>query len=193
MNRRKFILGLGITAAGGASLIGSGAFTSVGAERTISVETASDSDALLELDALGAAERSMDGNQVLFSFPGKEESQKDPVGENPNPQNPSGLGPDSVYRFASDINDGTLLRITNSGTQPVDVFARQEDRDSGDPEVTLFNVDADGSGLLHPESPYENLGIGEELCVGFQIDTTGVDVDDYIVTLTIVADASHER
>jgi|AntDeeMetagen285_2_1112576.scaffolds.fasta_scaffold08781_1 hypothetical protein len=49
MNRRKFILGLGATAAGGVSLLGSGAFTSVEAERNITVNVTSDSDAFLGL------------------------------------------------------------------------------------------------------------------------------------------------
>lgn len=193
MRRRTFMLGLGTTAAGGASLIGSGAFTSVEAERTISVETAADSDAFLKLDALGEPERSVDGSRVSFSFPSQGETLDDPIGRNPNPQNPSGLGSDSTYRFASDVDNGTLLRVINSGTQPVDVFAIQENRGSSEPEVTLFNVDSDGSGLLHPESPYEDLGTGEELCVGFQIDTTGVDVGNYTVTLKIVADVNRKQ
>ena len=196
MNRRTFVLGLGTIATGSAAAVGSGAFTSVEADRNISVETADDSAAFLQLDALGANERSMDGDRVSFSFPSQDETLTDDEivgeGDNPNPQNPQGLGSDSVYRFASDVNGGTLLRITNSGTQPVDVFARQDDIDPDEPEVTLFDVDADGSGLLTPESPHEDLGVGEELKVGFQIDTTDVDVDGYTVTLTIVADADHE-
>ena len=188
MKRRKFILGVGTVAAGSAATVGSGAFTSVEAERNINVETAVDSDAFLELDTRGDPERSVDGDQVEFEFP----SLAEQTNNDPNPQNPQGLGSDSVYRFASDVDGGTLLRITNSGTQSVDVFARQDDSDPDEPEVALFNVDADGPGLLTPESPHEGLGTGEELRVGFQIDTTDVDVDGYTVTLTIVADADHE-
>ena len=193
MNRRTFVLGLGTVAAGSAAAVGSGAFTSVEADRTISAEVAQDSDAFLELDALGASGieggRSGAGDTVAFEFPSSDEQTED----DPNPQNPQGLGADSVYRFASDVegSDG-LLRITNSGTQPVDVFAEQETIEDV-PEVDIFGVDPETE-LLTPENPFENLGVGEELRVGFEIDTFGVDVQDdsYDIMLTIVADADHE-
>ena len=189
MKRRQFVLGLGTIAASGAAAVGSGAFTSVEADRTISVETAQDSDAFLKLDTPGKAERSSSGDLVEFEFPSLAEQVEDDV----NPQNPQGLGSDSVYRFASDVDGSNgLLKITNSGTQPVDVFAEQET--SGDvPEVDIFNIDT--GDLLTPESPFEDLEVGEEtLRVGFQIDTFGVDVrdDSYDIALTIVADADHE-
>ena len=186
MKRRKFILGFGATAASGAALLGSGAFSSVEADRNIAVETAKDSDAFLELDPKGEAERSSAGDQVEFEFPSLAEQVEDDV----NPQNPEGLGADSVYRFESDVegSDG-LLRVTNSGTQPVDVFAEQQT--TGDvPEVNIFDVDS--KNLLTPENPFEDLGVGEELSVGFQIDTFGVDTGDYDIVLTIVADADNE-
>ena len=50
MERRKFVIGLGSLAAGGAAAMGSGAFTSVEAERKIAMGVADDSDALLELE-----------------------------------------------------------------------------------------------------------------------------------------------
>lgn len=192
MKRRTLILGLGTTAAVGSAAVGTGAFTSVEADRTISVDTAQDSDAFLKLDALGESGinggRSGAGNTVAFEFPSSDEQTDDSV----NPQNPQGLGADSVYRFASDIDgsDG-LLRITNSGTQPVAVFAEQQT--TGDiPEVDLFDVNTDN--LLTSDDPYEALGVGEELRVGFQIDTFGVDVQEesYDIVLTIVADANHK-
>jgi len=52
-NRRKFIAGLGALATGSAAAMGTGAFSSVRAERTISVETAGDVNAYLGLDASG--------------------------------------------------------------------------------------------------------------------------------------------
>jgi len=48
MQRRKLLLGLGTTA-GGAGAVGSGAFTSVNAQRDVAVRVADDSDALLSL------------------------------------------------------------------------------------------------------------------------------------------------
>ena len=187
MKRRQFVLGLGAVTASGATLLGSGAFTSVRADRTISVETAQDSEAFLELDALGPSGieggRSGAGNTVAFEFPSLAEQVEDDV----NPQNPQGLGRDSVYRFASDVDGSNgLFRITNNGTQRVDVFAEQQ-KTSGDvPEVDIFDVET--GDLLTSGSP-GTLDVGKKLNIGFRIDTTGVDTDEHDIDLTIVADA----
>jgi hypothetical protein len=53
MQRRKFIAGMGSLAAAGAAGIGTGAFSTVNAERSVSVSTAADSEALLALDPTG--------------------------------------------------------------------------------------------------------------------------------------------
>jgi len=55
MERRKFLLGAGSAAVGASAVIGSGAFTSVQADRTVTVETSADSDAYLRL--------AVDGNE----------------------------------------------------------------------------------------------------------------------------------
>ena len=49
MERRKFLIGVGGTAIGGSALIGSGAFTSVEAQRDVTIEVAGDADAYLQL------------------------------------------------------------------------------------------------------------------------------------------------
>jgi hypothetical protein len=49
MKRRKFLIGAGSLAAGGATALGSGAFTSVQADRSVNVRVADDSNALLGL------------------------------------------------------------------------------------------------------------------------------------------------
>lgn len=49
MDRRKFMLGLGSLAAGGAAAMGTGAFTSTQADRGLTITTAADNNALLTL------------------------------------------------------------------------------------------------------------------------------------------------
>lgn len=51
MKRRKYLATLGTLAAGSAGAIGTGAFTSVSASRSVSVQTAADSNAFLALEA----------------------------------------------------------------------------------------------------------------------------------------------
>jgi len=53
MQRRKFIAGVGSLAAGAAAVTGTGAFTSVQAERSVSVNVASDPNAYLGLNPIG--------------------------------------------------------------------------------------------------------------------------------------------
>jgi hypothetical protein len=55
MERRKFVLGVGALAAGGAAAVGSGAFTSVSANRDVTIDVADDSDALLGIDGSNAS------------------------------------------------------------------------------------------------------------------------------------------
>lgn len=187
MNRRTVIAGLGSLTASSTLAVGTGAFTSVSAERSITIETAQDSDALLKLDALGEAERSRAGNTVEFEFPSLREQERDEL----NPQNPQGLGTDSVYRFASDVNGSNgLFRITNQGTQSIDVYSTQAGSTDSVPEVDIFAVE-NGEVLL-PDDPYTELGTGESLRLGFEIDTSDVDVrdDPYEVTLQIVGEAT---
>jgi hypothetical protein len=51
MRRRKYLAAVGSLAAGGAAMMGTGAFTSTQADRTLVVETAGDADAFLSLEA----------------------------------------------------------------------------------------------------------------------------------------------
>lgn len=183
MKRRKFVLGLGAATFGGATTIGSGAFTSTQAERSITVGVVQDSDAFLKLDAEGSVNRSSAGDVVEMDFPGIQETDL-------NPQDPDGVNANAVTRFSSepdeDDSDG-LLRITNQGTQSVDIYSAQ-DPEPGEPVIDLFDVTS-GS-LLTEESPYSNLSVGDELKVGVQIDTTDVSTGDYDLVLAIIGKAS---
>lgn len=183
MKRRKIIFGLGTAVAGGASLFGSGAFTSVEAERNFTVSVVQDSEAFLKMDAVGSINRSSAADTVRLDFPGLREG-------NLNDQDPDGINVDAVTRFSSEPGDNNsegLLKITNQGTQEVDIYTTQKPG-PGEPEIDLFNVET-GS-LLTEENPFNGLDIGNELRVGAQIDTTGVNTGEYDLVLTIVGEAS---
>lgn len=187
MNRRTLIAGLGSLTASSAFAVSTGAFTSVSAQRSITVETAQDSDALLKLDALGEAERSRAGDTVEFAFPSLREQERDGV----NPQNPEGLGTDSVYRFASDINGSNgLFRITNQGTQSIDIYSIQTRSTDGVPKVDIFEIES--GDVLLPDDGYTGLETGKSIRLGFEIDTSNVDVyeNPYVISLQIVGEAT---
>jgi hypothetical protein len=115
MQRRKFLIGAGSLAAGGAAALGSGAFTSVEADRAIEVDTADDADAFLtiEADSTPNANEYVDtsGGTVALDFTNTNNSGYAGGG--------SGVNANSTTVFDD------LLNITNQGTQTVIVGHRQ--------------------------------------------------------------------
>jgi len=104
--------------------LGTGAFTSVSAERSVTIDTADDAYAFLRLNERGGGERSeIDGGTLVFNIPGDDESGY----PSENPTDPEGLGTDSVYRFGEDAahDEAGLFAIRNQGTQPVNVYSTQ--------------------------------------------------------------------
>jgi len=192
MNRRTLIAGFGSLTASSMLAMGTGAFTSVSANRTVSVQTASDYDAFLTLTQRGVGERSeMDGtpSQLEFELPGDDEDEH-PSG---NPTDPQGLGTDSVYRFGRDAKGEAsgLFSVENQGTQPVQIYSTQSET-SGVPEVTMYDVET--GNRLTAGSPSSPLPTGNRLLCGLEVDTHGVPVREaeYDVTLTINAVATDD-
>lgn len=192
MKRRTFLLGLGTTATGAGTLFGSGAFSSAEAERTVSVETADDDDAYLALiKGEGATDDRAyrDGGQLNFTFPGLRERTDGPT--DTNPENPEGLGEDSVYRFGSETDGDPLFFSRNQGTQTIELYSRQDDT-AGLPHVQIFNVNT--GDLLTGDGTRAVLETGDSVPLGLQIDTTGADAQEsaYSISLTIVGKATEQ-
>lgn len=166
--------------------VGTGAFSSVEAERGVTVAVVNDYDAYLGLEEVGEGDRSeIDGGVLELNLPGDDEDEH-------TENDPDGLGPDSVYRFDKDAGgdpgDG-LFTVTNQGTQPVAVYSTQEST-TDVPTVTVFDVDT--GNLLTADSPSVRLDTGETLRCGIEVDTHGVDARDqaYDVTLSLNAEAT---
>jgi len=99
MNRRKFLIGAGSLAAGSAAAMGTGAFTSVQANRSVSVTTANDGSAKLAFDQT---------NSTNSSYVTQSDGE---VSINATDLNVDGT---------TQIND--LFHVRNNGTQPVVVY-----------------------------------------------------------------------
>ena len=175
MNRRTVLAGLGSLTAGGLA-VGSGAFTSVDAERSVSVATSPDTDAYLQLEEVGDGLRSVnDGSKIKFYIPGLTET-----GENGyNEQDPEGVGVDSVYRFGRDgkSDDPGLFEIRNQGTQPVRVWTTQPrlEKDGETlPKVDIYDVENGEVLTADDRSRLVDVG-GDPILGGLRIDTHGVD------------------
>ena len=92
-------------AAGGSATIGTGAFTSVSAQRRVEIAVADDDSAYLGLNGTTENDRASDiGNpdEVDFAFPS---AQEDRIGD--------GVGQNSAYEFTD------LLNVRNQGNDNV--------------------------------------------------------------------------
>jgi hypothetical protein len=190
MNRRRLLAAFG-TAAGASSILGTGAFTSVSADRSVSVQVAADADAFLAMvpsPGPNGEYAAVEDGQLVVQLDGSDDT---PAGD--------GVNDDAVTR----IED--IFRIRNQGTQEVFVFV---DAFGGD-AVTLFGgtttaknngnriYDAPPSGLVPNESPVMEgssnalrTPVGAPIPVGIEVDTTGSNtLDDLSGSLTVHARA----
>jgi len=101
MQRRKFIAGVGSLAAGAAAVTGTGAFASVEATRSVSVNVAGDANAYLGLEETSEY-ATMNGKELQLQFAN-------------NNNGGDGINADSVTTF-----DG-VFRMTNNGPNNLDI------------------------------------------------------------------------
>lgn len=203
MKRRKFILGTGAAAASGASLLGSGAFTSVSAERSIAVDVVGDADAFLRLGPCTIdGDQQPNGAYVQGHVDGTmsidlSDSNDQVIG--------SGVNADALSRFHN------VFEVCNQGTQSVcvdfavdapvipngtDVPDRYDFEDGdlavvfyrGDDPSDKINVDA-----LEADRPGATpLAVGDCQCLGFEVRAFGFDTDEDLfedANLKIIAEA----
>lgn len=184
--RRKALLSLGGIVAGGGVLVGTSAFTTVQAERTVSVETAGDANAFLAIDTISDSQNSQD----YASFTSSDTLEVDITG---------------VSLEAVTVID-RVFKLTNNGTQAVVIYL--EEIPGGNSQYatsTDFGVLADElsnpqaqSDLQYPilgsdrvsissstppdNGGYEELGVlldvGESIEIGIYIDTSDNNIGD---------------
>jgi len=182
MKRRKYLATLGWTAAGLAGLVGTGAFTSVSAERSVNVAVAGDKKAFLGLeptDGPNGVFASSQGGTLTLDFSKTTNADG------------SGLGTDSVYEFDD------VFQITNQGSQPIYIWTTFSDQDTPfsltgeDPDVYFYPNGDSGDTLRDSGDEVLYLDVGQSATVGLHVDTTGVGTGQTIeLTATINANAS---
>lgn len=183
MNRRNVLFGLGAIVAGGGAALGTGAFSSVEAQRSASISTAGDASAFLGLEA--HPDRSADGtpnnpdnstegtpyltlidnnNTLEFNFDGS--------GEGPTITG-SGLNQQATTEFDD------LIVISNQGQDSVTLnVSLIESDETIAPENSVFEAyassDSTGSSISSGDvlDGSASLNSGESVDVGFRIDLT---------------------
>ena len=173
MKRRNVLAMLGVAAGGGAVVSGTGAFTSVEADRDVSVAVAGDANAFLALRGIGPNSEyvtTTDGQLGL-----------DLTGSNPTNAGGQGVNADAI----TIIED--VIEVQNQGTQAVDVEATPltfVETSSGD-ALTLLLVPASGF-------PSVTIGVGETETYSVIVDDFSPDGSQQVIsdTVTFTAEAT---
>lgn len=197
MNRRNVLMGLGGLVAGGGALLGTGAFTTVEADRTVTVNAAGDASALLALAQAGNGTASdvvntQNGLLVInFGAAGTAD------GVNLDALTTVGEVSDTTDDGAFDTVVTPALTITNNGTQTVDVDfnigfnSGQTNLPTGTVpgDVLKLWTDAGGTESINSgdfgnlvENTLSGLESGNSVNVALQIDTVGLDTQDIVTT-----------
>jgi hypothetical protein len=181
MERRKFLIGAGSLAAGAAAATGTGAFTSVEAERDLTVEVASDSQAYL---AFGTTEQEI-GN-ISNNYEYAEISDEELVIDfDTNSAGGEGVNPNAVTRFDD------VFEIRNQGTEPVEEWV-----ELGGGLEDYLDVYAIYGGntfsIVGEDNAFSGNGathVGDKLRIGIEVDTTNVAVNNDTLEGTITVHA----
>ncbi|QKG92002.1 hypothetical protein HPS36_03720 [Halorubrum salinarum] len=180
--RRTTVITLGTLLAGGGAVLGTGAFDTIEAERSVSLETAPDSKALLAFEIIDDEHVSQTSGTIDF---------------------------DLIARATTAFRE--LVKVRNNGTQPVTLLRFEfdvtgGDQSPGDVEDALRIVSGDATidavneaNLLAisdaGDAGNNELSPGEAVPFGVEVDLTG-DVTEITgdpeITLTIVADTGGE-
>lgn len=183
MNRRSFVLGIGASTAGAAVMLGSGAFTSVEADRPVSVEVVDDTDAYLSpvpLDEDGEVpDDPSDPSQLRTP-----EAQEEPYAVI-NEDNGrleltfSALNPEATTHVSQ------VFQITNDGEDTVGVWFEAE----GDNKNAVTFTDGNDNVLNDGPENAVDLNVGNEIVVDVEFDTSDISTDEDIIdTLVLNAD-----
>jgi len=162
LTRRNALIGMGTVAAGAGVIGGTGAFSSVEAERTVSVQTTGDGSAALTL----AATDTNNGNEYVSTSGGQIQLDLDGTS--------SGNGSSGLNKNAKTTIDN-LVKITNNGSQELTSLNVEITNDAGNDisGIFTFTKGSDGGTELGNNVDLTNgngLGTGSSVVFGLIIN-----------------------
>lgn len=170
MERRKFVLGLGSLAAGGAAAMGTGAFTRSEVDRDMTGRVKADNgDAYVGIQASGGPNDFIvaETNSVSDGT-----SNDGVVGLDFNGNGAGkGLNYDSVNWFDN------VFELVNRGTQPVKFYIRDNTDAQLSPNVFQFYRHSDPSVSVEGSNNAVSKNVGSALNVGIKVDLRNWDID----------------
>ena len=197
MERRKFVVGLGSLAAGGAAAMGTGAVSQFSSgDRSIGVEIVGDQSAYVALqrpdDGLSDDDNTRNGNFVEFSSD-PEKLELDFTSENPtsarsgdpqsgNPIGGKGVNPSSTYYFDGTFEIRNLSNDSGKGVGELDIWI-EESIDG----ITFYEQKLSDSRTPLNSSNKTDISPGQALSVGVKI--VADDLPDDMTDETFVVNA----
>ena len=164
MERRKFVIGLGSLAAGGAAATGTGAFSSVTADRDLEVDLETDENAYLRLTP------GQENGEYVQTTGGTSPNGVLMIEMNGQSAQPgSGINAKAVSTFDD------LFRIQNQADDKKEVWitADYSDLPTGMSASDISFYDSSNGNIEGPNNTVE-LTVGQALHVGIEFDTTGI-------------------
>ena len=152
MERRKFVIGAGALATGSAAAVGTGAFSSVTADRETTIDIAGDEDAFLALSVEDTEYARIDENDLLvLEFTGEADD-----GE--------GINKAATTRFDD------VISVENQGSEEVDIWFVSDERDVDAGRADRTRVFDEGdTDLTEPQNTLTlGTGASEDLSVEFE-------------------------
>ena len=185
MKRRTAILGLGGFVASSSAVIGSGAFTSVEAERDVDVTVTGDLTSYLAL-------------QPVQDEPGEDLDDRDQESRTPEAQgDPFSLVSETTGRLELNVTalnaEATtvipnLFEIRHQGVEHRDVTVFIEQSGENTDVLTFFTLDENGDRVVLDAQADEGATVssGERVIVSLEADTKGVSPGEDIIDSIIV-------
>ena len=188
MKRRTAILGLGGLVAGGGAAMGTGAFTSVEAERRVDVTVAGDLESYIALQPVqddlveDPDERDLESRTPV--------AQDDPFSKVDETSGRLELNVTALNAEAKTIIPN-LFEIRHQGVENRDVTVFIEQNGENTDVITFFAFDEnDDRIVLNEGEEGATVSSGERVIVNLEADTSGVSPgDDIIESITIKATA----
>ena len=211
MKRRSFLLGAGSAAAGGSALIGTGAFSRIDAQRSVTVQVAEDPNAYLGMnDCIGD-----DGNPT----PNSSFADLDDLGHLRVDMGESGNGGSGVNSESISWFDN-VFQLCNQGKEDVCLWISE--KEGADPDRVTFYVNEEPEATTPEKLAFEDgdlvgddpdlqtftgaedsilLEVGHCVCVGIQVYTrededfeiaAPAEGDELLNEVSLVADVSED-
>ncbi|TYL38348.1 hypothetical protein CV102_11065 [Natronococcus pandeyae] len=177
LNRRNVLVGLGTIVAGGGAALGTGAFSSVEADRSVTIETDGDDSALLQIvpnegyngDAGDYVDDSDDSIEIV-------------IGDDDNSDTgDTGVNVNATTTFID------LLEVTNNGSQDVGFYVESKE-DLGEDELLNFKAENQDT-IIENSNAVDLSSENGSTTISLEINADeDTDVNDFPDEVTFFAD-----